>query len=261
MENSNVSRLEEGMALEDKELVVYTCITGNYEECLTYSYLEEGVSYVCFSDNESNVPVGWTYMPIKGLDHLDNKDKNRYIKMHPSKFLPNHKLSIYIDFNIDVIGRISNLISSINSSDNYIFMYQHPFRDCIYAEARSVIKQGLTSFFATKKQIKSYQQINLPKAYGLFEANIIIRKDTLGTSKLMESWWEEYKIGSRRDQIALMAASFKTGIQIKSLGECYLREGSGGFFFLDTSKRKRRRSFTHYFVLILNNFLLKIVDI
>ena len=52
MENSNVSRLEEGMALEDKELIVYTCITGNYEECLTHSCLEEGHSYLCFSDNE-----------------------------------------------------------------------------------------------------------------------------------------------------------------------------------------------------------------
>ena len=52
-------------------------------------------------------------LPIIGLGHLNNKDKNRFIKMNPTKFLPEHEISIYIDGNIEIIGNFDEFSATV----------------------------------------------------------------------------------------------------------------------------------------------------
>ena len=268
MESSYVSRLEKNMDVKKDKIIVYTCITGNYELPVDHSNMEEEIEYICFSDDISIVPSGWKYLPIQNLDHLDNKDKNRYIKFHPNKFLPKHEYSIYIDFNIQIVKKLSELVDEIKTTKNSIFMYEHFNRQCAYEEARRVVYEGTAPFLKTKEQVKRYELDNFPRNFGLFEANVIVRKNTLDQEELMEKWWKEYKKGSKRDQISLMYSCFKKNVQIESLGESILKKNNKNevisvkkdYFILDLKNRKRKTSINYLVRLFINRLLLRLFN-
>ncbi len=226
------------MGIKDQKLVVYTCLTGDYEQPVKMHELEENINYICFSDKESSAAEGWEYRKIEGLDHLDDKDKNRYLKMSPHKILGDFDISIYIDCNIKIINKLSDIFKGVKKSSDSIFMYDHPFRKCTYRELEIAVSEGLTTFTKARRQFRRYKKSDFPIDFGLFEANIIIRKHDINSQKLMDFWWSEYMNSSKRDQTSLMFASYQTGIRIHSLGQCNLREG-GVHFHLDLSSRIR----------------------
>ena len=234
-----------------KEFAVYTCLTGDYEKNPVKKHiLEDDIKYICFSDNEASVPDGWEFRSIDNLNHLTNKDKNRYIKLHPHEFLKDFNVSIYIDSNIQVINKLSDFFFYIKEHPDSIFMYEHPFRKCTYKEIEIVVKQGLASFFKAKKQCQRYRDSSFPSNFGLFEANIIIRKHDKNTYKLMKYWWSEYQNSSKRDQTSLPFSSYQTDVKIHSLGPCNLRNG-GEYFYLDFSRSVRRLD------IIVKNFAIR----
>jgi len=256
------------MDIDSNEIIVYTCLTGDYETPVPQLNFEKGISYLFFTDNKDLVPKGWKFMPIEGLDGLTNKDKNRFIKINPEKFLSNHKVNIYIDANIEIKKNISSLINSLDLKKNSIFMYEHSSRDCIYKEAEAVVSQGLASFFDTKKQIAKYKEENLPSNFGLFEANVIIRSNVPEQKELMEFWWKEYFVGSKRDQISLIYSSYKKNIPIKSIGVAKIKKNKQkdlivdkDYFALDISKRVREEGVLKYTYILLNRILLMIFKI
>ena len=241
-------------------LIIYTAITGDSELYLDQPFILEGVRHLCYADDKGMVPTGWEHIPITGLDKLNNKDKNRYIKINPSKVLPNHDISLYIDYNIQIQKDVSQLVRKIIGHHNSVFLYDHPFRQCIYEEGRAILKLGLAPFFPTLFQLKRYTNSNFPKDQGLYEANIMFRKNCESQVKLMEYWWNEYQHGSKRDQISLIYSSHKTGVRISSLGDSLLRDGTD-LFFLDLSKRKRKPTMQYLFNLFVNNILIKLFKI
>jgi hypothetical protein len=238
VEDTDVFGLAKKMDIKDQKLVVYTCLTGNYEKPAQNHVTDDNVKYVYFSDKKTSVADGWELKIIEGLEHLDDKDKNRYIKMNPHKFLKEFDMSIYIDCNIKIINKLTNIFSKAKQDSESIFMYEHPFTNCTYKELEIIVNKGLASFSEAKKQYMRYKSLSFPINFGLFEANIIIRKHDNDTQRLMEAWWSEYNNSTKRDQTSLMFASFQTGISICNLGKCNLREG-GDYFYLDLSKRKR----------------------
>ena len=245
------------MDSKNKDFIVYTCITGAYEKKNYGHVLDNSIKYICFSDDESFVPKGWEFRPIKGLESFNYKDTNRYIKMHPHKYFSNYKMSIYIDYNILIKRNLKNLFLKTQKSQGIVFMYDHPYRKCSYEEIKKVVSNGLAPFNKGMKQYSKYKNIYFPGNLGLFEANIIIRKHNQKKSlKLMEYWWNEYKDSSKRDQTSLLYSSLQTGVKITSLGKCGLRAGKG-YFYLNSNqfrsyKVKSKNLIRHYF----NSFLL-----
>jgi len=278
MEDFNVSKLEKKLDMsQDSNIIVYTCITGNYEEPVPHSKLEDNISYLCFTDNLKSVSKGWIYKPIIGLEHLNNKDKNRFIKINPTKFLPKHEISIYIDGNIEIVGNLNRLINNIRLSKEDIFFYEHGFRNCLYAEAEIIVRESISWFWSTFKQIKKYYLEGFPQQVGLYEANIIIRKNTNRLTPLMKLWWKEYKFGSNRDQVSLPYVAKKSSVNICSLGKSNIRNGNNfidankhkvdtkfpkeQYFFLNLLQRKRKISLWYLIRKYINIFFLKIIKL
>lgn len=254
---------------QPSKIIVYTCVTGNYEKPVFHTKLEENISYLCFTDNLKSVSKNWVYKPIINLDHLNNKDKNRFIKMNPHIFLPEHEISIYIDGNIEIIGNLNKLIISLQKAEEDIFFYEHSYRNCIYSEAEIIVKESISWFWSAYKQIKKYYLEGFPEQVGLYEANIIIRKKTDRLIPLMNLWWQEYNFGSKRDQVSLPYVSKKLGFKIFSLGKSNIRYGNhpnkknhnqfleDQYFFLNLLQRKRTVSLFHYIRKYINLFFLK----
>ena len=126
--------------MTDKKIVVYSCVTGKYEKLINHKSLEDNIKYIFFTESYDVVPDGWVMQPINGLDNYSDKDKNRYIKFHPSEFLPTYDISVYIDGNIEITDNVSLLIKEISNMDEDLFLYRHYERECIYDEGNKCIE-------------------------------------------------------------------------------------------------------------------------
>ena len=194
--------------MTDKKIVVYSCVTGKYEKLINHKSLEDNIKYIFFTESYDVVPDGWVMQPINGLDNYSDKDKNRYIKFHPSEFLPTYDISVYIDGNIEITDNVSLLIKEISNMDEDLFLYRHYERECIYDEGNKCIEDSLDWFWRIRKQMKKYIKESYPRDRGLFENNIIVSKNNENSRELLHLCWKEYSKEAKRDQLALNYCSW-----------------------------------------------------
>lgn len=218
-------------ASPERKIAVYTCITQGYDSLTIPKFIDDRLAYYCFTDNPRNVMPPWEFVPI-GLSGLSPKDQNRYIKMHPHEFLPNHDITVYVDGNIQIVGDLYELICTTLNSPEDIFLYQHLRRNCVYAEAAACAHHALDWIWTIASQMRRYSKVGYPVGNGLFEANVIIRKNNNLMHRLMVEWWREYCAGAKRDQLSLTFVAWQLGIPLGSLGESDPRFGQHYFHYV-----------------------------
>jgi hypothetical protein len=164
-------------------------------------------------------------MPWQGVI-LNNKYKgaaaNRHVKIcfYDYACLKDADILIYIDGSISITGNLMDLVETVQSSKGHTFLFEHPSRKCVYAEAHACAVSKKESLRSLEKFVAKLRKEGMPENQGLFEGGIIFRKpSSVDCKHLMQEWWIEYKSSVRRDQLCLMYASWKHGISINSLGE------------------------------------------
>lgn len=209
-------------SVEEKRIVVYTCITGNYDNAIKPLYKNDNVDYVIYTNNDSLQCDGWQKRKIDDnimtLD--DNLLINRYIKMHPfDLFAKNYDYSIYIDGNIRSISDLSQLVNYINNKTG-LALHRHQARNCIYLEEKAceLYKKGNKE--KLRKQVMRYQIEGFPAQYGMLECNVIVTDlKNNNALKIFNSWWNEFlQADSRRDQLSLPYVLWKNNIKIEDIG-------------------------------------------
>lgn len=214
------------------KIAIYTCITGGYDKLCSPIVIDPRFEYFYFSDSSSDLVPPWIFKQID-ISNLNQKDKNRYIKMHPQEFFQDYDVTVYIDGSIKLIGDIYPLILRALSSSEDIFMYQHPHRNCIFTEALACSNYSHDWIWTIASQMRRYAAEGYPVNKGLFEAGVIIRKNSLKSNSLMSMWWREYLAGVKRDQISLPVCAWRLGFELGSLGESDPRFGHRYFKFVD----------------------------
>lgn len=217
--------------------VVYTCITGKYDELKEHKYVNSDWDYVCFTDSQlicSDYHT-WEIRPIffKELDDVRNA---RWHKIHPHIIFPEYEKSVWIDANIDVLN--NNLFNDVQLSMNKnskISIVSHPDRDCIYDELQACIDLQKDDAEIMKKQVDLIKQDGFPKKNGLFDTSIIYREhNNKEIIKIMENWWWWIKKYSRRDQLSLNYVLWKNNYSASILSpETYRKSDSVSFRFDD----------------------------
>lgn len=197
-------------AMSKNNKVIYTCITGNYEPLDDPYAISEGFDYICFTNSPSIKSDVWKIRPIPDeLKTLSEVKKQRCIKINPHKYLPEYDLSIWVDGCMKLTRDVNKFLEDKCASGN-IFIPKHPQRDCIYLEMDACIKQKKDTSAIIEPQRKRYKEENFPAGYGLVQSNIIVRRhNSHDCIKLMETWWEEVKKGSHRDQLSFDYARWK----------------------------------------------------
>ncbi len=193
-------------------------MTNGYDEVSAPIVRTAGVDFLCFNDGSINVPSPWENISIDGK--YSGKDANRYIKIlpHLNSRLIEYDLTIYVDGAIEVVGDLTSLIQQVMLDSEDIFLYEHPQRSCVYLEARECVETMKAPIKATSQLMIKFRLEGLPKNFGLFEGGVIIRKPSKEVSRLMDTWWDTYFSGVKRDQLALIYAQWKIAGAIQSLG-------------------------------------------
>ena len=193
--------IDEINSFSDKKVVIYTCISGNYDSLKEVVRKEENIDYICFTDQDIK-SESWEIRPIpKYLEFFDNTKRARCIKILPHIFLDEYDISIWVDGNIQVL-RDTNIFLSKNMNEVFCIP-KHPDRVCVYEEADAVKRMKKDSSIIVDTQVSKYRNLGYPEDFGMVQSNIIIRqhkdKDCI---KIGEGWWNEVSKNSKRDQLA-----------------------------------------------------------
>jgi hypothetical protein len=232
----------------NQRVVVYTCITGGYDELTAPAHADPEIDYVCFSDGETSPVAPWRMIDVRHLA-MTAKDRNRYVKMHPHLVLPEHDVSVYVDGSIRIVGNLRPFIESCESRIENILLYDHPERSCAYAEGAACAYFAHDWIWRISGQLSSYRKAGFPEDYGLYEAGVIVRRNTPEVRTLMEAWWAAYSSGVRRDQLSLPFLSWRSDARLGSLGSSDPRKTHRFFMFVD---HRRRFSYTTFLIKMVN---------
>jgi hypothetical protein len=159
--------------------------------------------------------------------------------MHPYEFLPEYDITVYVDGNIQIVGDVYALVQSVFNAPEDIFLFRHPWRNCLYAEAAACAHFSHDWIWNIASQMRKYSSAGFPVEQGLFEGNVIIRKNTASLHTLMDAWWTEYTTGIKRDQLSFTYAAWSVGIPVGSLGENDQRLGHRYFLFVERPRKRK----------------------
>lgn len=200
----------------EPRVVVYTCITGGYDNVLEPSVVTPGVDYICFTDDASLKSKVWKFRPIpEELLSFSKVKQQRAVKIMPHRYLPEYDISIWVDGAVIVKGNIKDYLKTLDTKQFSVFIPEHPARKCIYAEKDACVRikkiKG-DEITLADKQMRRYKDEGFPANFGLVQSNIVVRRHNAAYSKeLMEKWWSELRDYSHRDQLSFNYALWKCG--------------------------------------------------
>ena len=132
------------MFIPTMKIVVYTCITNDYDQLLKYHFQQcHDIDFICYTDNPNLIynDNGWIIKPIpEDLLMFSKVKQQRLLKTLPHKYLKKYDLSIWVDGNIQIRCDILNFLKTVDVNKFSFYTRKHPTRNCIYDEANSVLK-------------------------------------------------------------------------------------------------------------------------
>ena len=156
--------------------------------------------------------------------------------MHPHLFFEKYELSIYIDTTYMILGDINDFLNRFLTPDFNIYVIEHCERNCIYSEIKAVIECHKENRNISLSIGKLYKKYNYPKKNGLSDNSLIIRRhNKKDCIYLMERWWEQINIFSKRDQLSFNYIVWKTATKIKYLSKRFALE-----YFYQSNKHLKK---------------------
>lgn len=190
-----------------KKYVIYTSVTGAYDNLPEYDYIDERFDYLCFSnDYPEGEKVGqWKIKSIPINVAKSNIHLSRYPKLLPHKVLPEYEWSVWLDANLNIKSKeiYDKIIHNIDQNNKWCGI-EHPGTHCIYKEIKVCLELGKVKFLNVLSIFKFLKKEKYPKNNGLFENNFILRK--IHDKKIIEideSWWKLFNRFIPRDQLSL----------------------------------------------------------
>jgi hypothetical protein len=207
-------------------IIIYSVNIGGYDRFNTPKIYDKNTRYILFTDNKYIKSNVWEICHVDFLPKMDNRLMARYIKLNPHKVLPKHDISIWIDHCFTpIIDDTNQLLEKLNFKDNTEIMnFKHSWRNCIYDESIEVINQKLDNKDIVVKQIEKYRNEGFPKKLGLFETGFMVRKNNDIVNRFNETWFDEVKNFSGRDQLSQMYSSWVNNLPITQINygkSCY----------------------------------------
>lgn len=210
-------------APKDSRIVVYTAIFGPEDRLREPRVLSPNIRFVCLTDQPFR-STAWEIKKIAPPVAGDMQRSNRFCKLFPNIFFPEHEYSIYIDGNMLVREDPSLLISEYLADANIAF-FSHknivvsPI-DCIYDEAELIfdlMKKGTRKDDPAiiSAQMKFYHDEGYPAHNGLISGMVIVRRHNApDVVSAMGVWWKMLHDWSRRDQLSFNYVAWKLGLRV-----------------------------------------------
>ena len=204
----------------DEQIAVYMALFGGYDQIREPVCCPDNIDYYILTDQEIPVESRWkrldvqTYVPQEFLK--DPAMANRWCKMHPHLIFPEYSTSIYLDSNYLITSDLTGLVNRM--TDYPAALFRHKGRRCVYDEITACLEQKKDHPDRLAAHREALLEKGIPKNYGLLEAPVIVRKHNEEECiRLMDTWWDAFSSGCRRDQISLIEALWDLKIRPERL--------------------------------------------
>ena len=197
-----------------KRYVIYSAMVGAYDDILQPKVVDERFDYILFSNDIKEARVGiWVVRPI-AYHNDDNTRICRYVKTHPEEMVPGYEVSIWMDSNVQILTNyFYKRVIELDEQNVLFSSMWHPNRDCIYAEAFTVVKMRVEYEDVVADWCHKLQKEKYPRHNGLCETDVMFRKHNgCLTAETDVLWWQCIERYSRRDQLSFNYALWKKGI-------------------------------------------------
>lgn len=189
-------------------IAVYTAITGNYDDLKEPAVVDEGITYICFTNNRNIKSDVWNIEYINDST-LDNMLLAKKVKLEPHTFLREFETSVWVDGQYALLDDFRDYIKEYGR-EKPMLCFPHSARRCICDEVAACIVSGKGNKETLIKQVGAYLNEGYPDNQGLYECGCIVRNHNDETiRKLMRDWENEIMRYSFRDQISLPYVCWK----------------------------------------------------
>lgn len=189
-------------------IVVYTCITGHYDNLLEPLFIDNNIEYICFTNNHDIKSSKWNVEYVSSR-LMDNIYLSKRFKLFPNEFFGEYDLSIWVDGSILIKQSLQSYILKYKKNMPMI-CFPHSVRNCIYEEAAECIRCRKGDRIKILQQCSDYFREGYPINNGLYEMGCIVREhNNPRVIKLMEDWWQQIQKYSHRDQISFPYVCWK----------------------------------------------------
>lgn len=198
-------------------ICVYTCITGDYDD-LQPIYHEEGIDYICFTNNMYLKSDDWKIIHIEDHDGLGNMMLSREIKIVGHSFIrENYDISIWIDGAIQVRNSIKDFLEQYcHMNKSNMACFKHSVRDCMYEEAVACVIGRKENRERVIPWLDFMKREKFPEHFGLAECTVLIRRHNNElVNRTMQLWFELLKKYAKRDQLSFPYSIKKTGLEVQ----------------------------------------------
>jgi len=187
------------------KFVIYTACIGGYDNIMQPEVVDERFDYVLFADDVKEERIGvWQ---VRNVEYT-NSDKTRiarFVKTHPHSLLPQYNATLWLDANIQILSpKVYTRFIELCNSDIQFASVCHPDRDCIFDEAYAVsyLFNGFEHDYISANWCSYLMHEGYARHKGLYETNILFRKNNLAINTANELWWECICKYSKRDQLS-----------------------------------------------------------
>lgn len=183
-------------------IAVVSGIYGDYDKPNPILAAHPRCDYLMFTDDyELEVP-GWRVIPDTNHDSfLHPRLAAKWPKFVQDRRLQGYDSIVWIDGSFEITTRTFP-IWALSFAGGGIAQFQHPFRDCIYAEAQAC--KGMVKYHGLPidAQVAKYRSEGHPEHWGLWATGIIAWGSVELARVIGEDWWNENLAWTYQDQLS-----------------------------------------------------------
>ena len=201
-------------------LTIYTSNFRNYDVVFDPACIDH--PYFCFTDTiGAHGDHGiWRHIVVPNRQRTPQVDA-RWHKLHPHVLFPHSEWTLYHDASLSLIRCPLDFAAwcaeATGRDDVDLYLFSHPERDCLYDEAEACARLGKDTPERMEPQLARYRQMGFPRHAGMWQAGILLRRNTPKARAFHERWWSELAAGSHRDQLSLPVAMQLTHLDFATL--------------------------------------------
>ena len=259
--------------------VIYTSVFGCTEENNYHLHEPDvplvGWDFICFTDNPNFKSDLWDVKLVKPLYEDGARNAKRY-KLKPHVFLKEYDISVWHDIEVKITKDINSVVTGMLTGNNLAILNHElcgrtvsgdlNVRKCVYEEAKFIQWLGDNNPKKIYKdnmdiihtQVDRYRKEGYPENNGLARTTVMfMRHNEDDVKQQMDTWWEEMKYGSRRDQISFNYSAWKNDFKFSYIQEDI--DDNPYFLYMkkwrQIKRKEKRNSYVEYQPIGLDYFL------
>jgi hypothetical protein len=198
------------------EIIVYTCVSKNYDRKLMAVEPRQGLRFVAFTDDPKGLDApGWEMRAIESPKRLTSgHDINRFHKLFPHRLFPEHRWSIYIDGNLTYRGDFAELVRQMDGTGAAVGGFWQPHGRTLgeEADANRLRRFDAHDLKVVEAQLAAYAAAGVGPERKIPTNHLMVRDHHApGFAVAMSIWWSQLFEFTKRDQMSLIYALDQAG--------------------------------------------------